>query len=186
MVFLTFGTGMGGGIIANGQLLGGHTSLGGECGHIRIAPDGPVGFGKAGSFEGFCSGGGIGRVGRAYAREALAQGRSLAWCTSESELDAVTAKSLAEAAFAGDPDARKIYADTGRRLGEGLSYLIDILNPECIVIGSVFARAEALLRPTMEEAIAREAIPEAAAVCRVVPAKLGEAIGDIAALSLMI
>jgi len=186
MVFLTFGTGMGGGIIANGQLLGGRNSLGGECGHIRIAPDGPVGFGKAGSFEGFCSGGGIGRIGRAYAKEALAQGRRLPWCASEAELEGVTAKSIAEAAFAGDEDAKRIYAETGRHLGEGLSYLIDILNPECIVIGSVFARAEALLRPAMEEAIAREAIPESAAVCRVVPAKLGEAIGDIAALSLMI
>ena len=52
MVFLTFGTGMGGGLILNGRLYSGTNDLGGEVGHIRLAKDGPVGFGKAGSFEG--------------------------------------------------------------------------------------------------------------------------------------
>ena len=56
MVFLTFGTGMGGGLILNDRLYSGTNDLGGEVGHIRLAKDGPVGFGKAGSFEGYCSG----------------------------------------------------------------------------------------------------------------------------------
>ena len=58
MIFMTFGTGMGAGLILNEQLYAGTNDLAGEVGHIRMAEDGPVGFGKAGSFEGFCSGGG--------------------------------------------------------------------------------------------------------------------------------
>ena len=62
MIFLTFGTGMGAGLILNGRLYSGTNDLGGEVGHIRLAKTGPVGFGKAGSFEGFCSGGGIAQL----------------------------------------------------------------------------------------------------------------------------
>ncbi|MBQ0010824.1 MAG: ROK family protein, partial [Ruminococcus sp.] len=71
----------------------------------------------------------------------------------------------------------------GEKLGAGLSVLIDILNPERIVIGSIFARAEALLRPSMERVIAEEALPDSAACCQIVPAALGEEIGDYAALA---
>ena len=184
MVFLTFGTGMGAGIIADGHLLEGRLGLAGEVGHLRLAPDGPVGFGKAGSFEGFCSGGGIGRQGQTLARAALDAGHPFEWCQTASDIAGITAKSIAEQAFAGDADARAIYASCGERLGQGLSLLIDILNPECIVIGSIFGRAEALLRPSMETVLRRECIPDSLAACRIVPAGLGESIGDVAALSL--
>src|SRR5690606_15592063 len=71
MIFLTFGTGMGAGLILNGQLYSGTNDLAGEVGHIRLAPDGPVGYGKAGSFEGFCSGGGIKQLATDRAKMAL-------------------------------------------------------------------------------------------------------------------
>jgi glucokinase len=64
MMFLTMGTGMGSGLILDGRLYEGITGNAGEVGHLRLAPDGPVGFGKAGSFEGFCSGGGIAQLAR--------------------------------------------------------------------------------------------------------------------------
>ena len=59
MIFLTFGTGMGAGLILDGKLYSGTNGNAGEVGHMRLAEYGPVGYGKAGSFEGFCSGGGI-------------------------------------------------------------------------------------------------------------------------------
>ena len=59
--------------------------------------------------------------------------------------------------------------------------LIDVLNPEAIVLGSIFARCESLLRPAMESAIAQEAMPETARVCRIVAAEVGESLGDVAA-----
>ena len=75
IVFLTFGTGMGAGLILNGQLYSGTTDLAGEVGHLRLAEMGPVGFGKAGSFEGFCSGGGIAQLAQIKVREQLQMGR---------------------------------------------------------------------------------------------------------------
>ena len=68
-------------------------------------------------------------------------------------------------------------------LGEGLSILIDILNPEMIVIGSVFLRSEHLLRDAMECVIRRETLSQAREACKIVPAGLGEQLGDYAALS---
>jgi len=184
MIFLTFGTGLGAGVIVNGELCSGRCGMAGECGHIRLAPTGPVGYGKSGSFEGFCSGGGIARLGRMRAEAALAAGRPFAWGRNETELAAITARSLAQAADSGDADAREVYAESGRRLGQGLAILIDILNPECIVIGSVFARSEHLLRPEMERVLAGEALPSSLKACRIVPAALGEAIGDLACLAI--
>ena len=185
MVFLTFGTGLGAGVIMNGQLCGGANGMAGECGHVRLAPDGPVGYGKAGSFEGFCSGGGIAQLGRFRAEKALSDGTPLAWCRTAADLENISARTIAIAADAGDEDARAVYAESGRRLGMGLSILIDILNPECIVIGSVFARSENLLRPAMEEVLLRETLPASLRVCRIVPAALGEAIGDLASLAII-
>jgi glucokinase len=95
----------------------------------------------------------------------------------------ITAKTLAEAAVAGDAIAIEAYRICGEQLGRGLSILVDVLNPERIVIGSVFARAEQLLRPSMEQALQRDALAQSCEVCRVVPAELGEQIGDYAALA---
>ena len=103
--------------------------MAGEVGHVRLSKDGPTGYGKAGSFEGFCSGGGIAQLGRAYAKEQLARGNTVSFCKNCEELSSVTAKSIAACADAGHEDARAIYTLCGERLGEGLSLLIDILNP---------------------------------------------------------
>lgn len=184
MIFLTFGTGLGAGIIADGNLIRGHNGNAGECGHIRLTPDGPLGYGKHGSFEGYCSGGGLAQQGKMLAKKALQNGTPLAWCPDEQSLDAITAKLIADHANAEDRDALAVYEECGRKLGYGLSLLIDILNPERIVIGSVFARSENLLRKSMEEVIAGEALDISAKVCRIVPAELGEAIGDIASLAI--
>lgn len=181
VVFLTFGTGMGAGLILNGKLYEGATGLAGEAGHIRLAESGPLGYGKAGSFEGFCSGGGIARLAEAMASEALRSGVKVPFAAGG--LETVSAKAVAEAAEAGDPLATEIYRICGRYLGRGLSILMDILNPEIIVIGSIFARSEALLRETMLEAVNAEALPQTRSACRVVPTGLGEALGDYAALA---
>ena len=183
MIFLTFGTGLGAGLILNGALYEGANGNGGEIGHLRLRARGPVGFGKAGSFEGFCSGGGIARQGIAKAKAVLAAGGSLPYCRSEEDLPKITAKLLADYAREGEPIAKSVYDTCAERLGEGLSLLVDAFNPERIVIGSVFARTEDLLRGGMEKVMRRECIPESLAACRVVAAELGDAIGDLAALT---
>lgn len=178
MVFLTFGTGLGAGLILNGRLYSGTNDMAGEVGHIRIAEDGPIGYGKAGSFEGFCSGGGIARLGQ----------RMLDTYTGETVLsrDNLTAKSIAEAADRGDTFAKSVYACCGKHLGLGLSVIADILNPERIVIGSIFARSGHLLVDAMQRAFQKEALPLSASVCQIVPASLGDSIGDYAALGVLV
>ena len=183
MIFLTFGTGLGAGLILNGSLYTGSDGMAGEAGHIRLVPKGPVGYGKAGSFEGFCSGGGIAGLGRALAEERLRKGESVSFCSSREELDRISARVIAEAAQAGNSDAIGIYRKSGEMLGRGLAVLIDLLNPEIIVIGSIFKRSETLLRKSMEKVLKRECLPRSLEACRILPSALGEEIGDYAALA---
>lgn len=183
MIFLTFGTGMGAGLILNGRLYSGTNNLAGEVGHIRLAKEGPVGYGKTGSFEGFCSGGGIADLGRKRAGEALDAGNPPLFCQRKEDLSAISAKSIAEAMEQGDPLAEEIYDTVGEYLGRGISLLIDILNPERIIIGSIYARQKEALEKRMLEVIEAEALKASARVCRILPASLGERIGDYAAVS---
>ncbi len=167
MVFLTFGTGLGAGLILDGRLYSGTSDMAGEIGHVRCEEDGPVGYGKAGSYEGFCSGGGIAQLG---ARLGLAAG--------------MTAKDIAEGAYAGDAVCKEVYRISGEKLGKMLSILIDVLNPEAVVIGGVFARSSDLLLPYAEEVIQRESLIYSSSVCKILPVGLGELVGDYSALAL--
>lgn len=183
MIFMTFGTGLGAGLILNGKLYRGVNDMAGEAGHIRLNAFGPVGYGKAGSFEGFCSGGGIAQLGKAYAQENLQMGKSVSFCDSMSALDTITAKSIAECAYKGEHDAIEVYEVCGEMLGRGLSILIDVLNPERIVLGSIFQRCESLIRPKMQEILEKECLAYSLSACEIVPAKSGDNIGDFAALA---
>jgi glucokinase len=186
MIFLTFGTGMGAGLILDGRLYSGISDLAGEVGHLRLSETGPVGFGKSGSFEGYCSGGGIAQLAQIRVREKLQVGEAVSFCRDINELPHLTAKIVAEAALSGDEVAISIYNDCAKYLGRGLSLLIDILNPELIVLGSIYVRAQSLLDPVMMDVIRAEVYKETLAACRIVPAGLSEGIGDMAALSLAI
>lgn len=186
LIFLTFGTGMGAGLILNNQLYSGTHDLAGEIGHLRLSETGPVGFGKAGSFEGWCSGGGLAQIAQMKVREKIQIGEKVSFCASLDELPFLTAKKVAEAAYAGDTLAKEIYRICGSYLGRGLSLLIDILNPQLIILGSIFGRTQDLLVPYMNEIIQQEAISDSFKGCRIVPAGLKEDIGDMAALSLAV
>lgn len=182
MVFMTFGTGLGAGLVLDGKLYTGTNDNAGELGHIRLEEYGPVGYGKSGSFEGFCSGGGIRQLAQSFVKERSQMGIEVSWCP-DGDPDKITAKIVAEAARAGDPLASEILEISARHLGQGLSIVIDILNPELIVIGSIYARNEDIMKPYVEKILSKEALPLANKVCRIVPAALGESIGDYAALS---
>ena len=184
MIFLTFGTGLGAGLILDGKLYSGTSDMAGEVGHIRLEDDGPTGYGKSGSFEGFCSGSGIAALGRKQAESMLSEGKNVSYCDSIEELKNITAKSIAEKAEEGFEDATEIYEESGRRLGQGLAILIDVLNPEKIVIGSIFQRSGKLLIPSMEEVLKKECLAISREACEIVPAALGDNIGDYAALSI--
>lgn len=186
LIFLTFGTGMGAGLILDGRLYSGPSDLAGEVGHIRLASMGPVGFGKAGSFEGYCSGGGIAQLGQIKARERIQVGQTVSYCKSLEDLPSITAQTIAEAALRGDPTARAVFELSAEYLGRAIALFVDLLNPELILLGSIYGRARPLIDPKMHEVIQREAYHGSLENFRILPAGLGESIGDMAALSLAV
>lgn len=180
MIFLTMGTGMGAGIISGGKLLTGANDLAGEVGHMRLTEEGPEGYGKTGSFEGWCSGGGIEKFINAWTENAVKSGKTPAWVSDGHK--AIDARILNEYACSGDKDALHLFDLVGEKLGNALSILADILNPEKIVIGSVFQRAESFIRPAMEKSLEKEALPLVRQKLSVLPAETRESLGDYAAI----
>lgn len=166
LVFLTCGTGLGAGIIAGGHLLAGVGGNAGEIGHVRLTEEGPVGYGKSGSAEGWSSGGGIGR-----------QAVSAGWPAS------TTTKEVVLAADAGEPQAIALLERAGAKLGRAIAILVDVLNPQVVVLGSLYVRARRHIELALRRELEAEALPELLSACRVVPAELGENIGDLQALA---
>ncbi len=168
LIFLTFGTGLGAGIIVNGQILHGASDTAGEVGHWRLAPDGPVGFGKAGSWEGFASGRGL--------VEVASQLFPLRW-TPDTPI-----REVVDAMLNDDPEALAVANVAGEWMGRGMALLVDAFNPQVIVLGSLaVVLGERVLGPA-RRVLADEALPQAVAACEVVPSRLGRYIGDVASL----
>jgi glucokinase len=168
LIFLTFGTGLGAGFIVNGQILRGASDTAGEVGHWRLADDGPLGFGKRGSWESFASGAGLVQL--------AAQMFPARW-TAQSPI-----APLVSAMIENDADALRVAEAAGKWMGRGLALLIDALNPQIIVFGSLgVVLGERIFAPA-RRVIAAEALPEAAAACELLPSVLGKQIGDVAAL----
>ena len=184
VVFLTFGTGMGAGLILDGKLYSGTDGMAGEIGHIRLSKNGPVGYGKTGSFEGFCSGGGIAQMGKIKANELLNAGNSCGFCKTSDDIEKITAKLIADAAKNGNETAKEIYRISSVKLGQALAIIIDILNPQMIVIGSIYTRCEELIRGAAEAVLEKECLAVSRKSCVISGAALGERIGDYAALSI--
>jgi len=185
LIFLTFSTGMGAGLILDGRLYAGTNGLAGEMGHIRMEPEGPVGYGKAGSFEGFCSGGGLVQLARARAEKKLREGRGgPLYCPTFKDLPAVTAEAVGRAARKGDALAQEVFGTVGMQLGRGLAILVDLLNPERIILGTIYGSQQSLLEPVVLRVLEKEALPLASSVCRIVPAGLKEDIGAWAGLAI--
>jgi glucokinase len=168
LIFLTFGTGLGAGFIIDGRVLHGASDTAGEIGHWRLSRDGPEGFGKRGSWEGFASGEGLVKV----AAHMFPQ----RWSTVTPIRDVV------EAMLRDEPEALAVAAAAGRRMGQGLALLIDALNPELIVLGSLAVALGDRVLCAARDVVAQEALPQAAAACQILPAHLGARIGDVAAL----
>jgi glucokinase len=168
IVFITMGTGFGAGLILDGKLYRGTTDVAGEVGHIRVAEDGPLCYGKKGSLEGFGSGTGIAKLAHRMF-PAL-------WSQSATVMDVLAAWRE------GSPEARQVLERAGSFLGRGFAVLADLLNPERIILGGLGMRIGDALLPTAERVFREEALPRAAEACSIVPAELGEAIGDVASL----
>ena len=182
LIFLTFGTGMGAGLILGGRLYRGASGLAGEVGHVRLAEDGPVGFHKKGSFEGFCSGPGLAQL---MASKLSALSMECGMPDTEKRYgdpEQLTGKDVARWALDGDELALQVVVESGEHLGRGIATLIDTLNPEVVVVGSMGVRLGDLLLEPARRVVHEEAIASSVGACRIVPAALGESTGDYASL----
>ncbi len=173
MIFMTFGTGLGAGLILDGKLYAGTNGNAGEVGHVRMEKDGPVGYNKAGSAEGFCSGNGVKNLALLRAAE---RGISLP--------STVTAKDIFTGAKAGDTFYVEIVKECAEQFARVVSMLVDLFNPEVIVAGGVFMRNYELFMSYMRPILERECLPASLAVCKILPAKIGENVGDYSALAI--
>ena len=181
LALFTLGTGVGGGIVLDGEVWHGATGFAGELGHQTILPDGPVcGCGNRGCLEVLASATGIVR----RFREAVEAGRGEQKSSLAGQVragDELTARDIDAAAKAGDATAREVMEETGRYLGIAAANMINILNPEMIVFGGgVTAAGDILLDPIREEAKKR-AIDVACESCPIVFATLGNDAGLIGA-----
>jgi glucokinase len=168
LVFLTFGTGLGAGLIVNGQVVHGASDTAGELGHWRLSDDGPMGYGKAGSWEGFASGAG------------LVQLASRMFPSRWSVKTPI--RVLVEAMVAEEKEAIAVLTEAATWMGRGLALIVDAFNPEVIVLGSLAVLlGERVLAPA-RRVVAEEALPQAVAACEILPSALGLQIGDVAAV----
>jgi glucokinase len=181
LVFVAVGTGIGGAVIINGELVHGASFAAGELGHISIDPNGlKCGCGNYGCIELYASGPAIAQ----RAREFVLAGvdTKLASMCSPEEL---TAEHVAKAAQEGDFLAQSVLAESGRLLGVALAGIVNLLNPDCIVIGGGVAQAgDWLLEPIRWE-VKRRALPDATKALQIVPAALGTNAGVLGAAALV-
>ncbi len=183
MIFLTFGTGFGAGLILNGKLYSGTNDNAGEIGHVRLTKNGPLGYFKHGSCEGYCSGSGLKRLAEIMSTRKIYEKSYKEYVSAVGEAN-ISAKTLAEQARNGNAFCKAVYKKSGKMLGQTLSILVDLFNPEVIVIGGVYMRSNDLLFPFAQKVMQKECLPFSLSVVNVLPAKLSENVGDIAALSL--
>jgi len=181
VIGVTIGTGIGGGIIIDGRLYHGSSHVAGEIGHMTIDSTGRrCSCGNYGCLEAYASGTAIAE----RAREALANETSgvlLDMCARQ--LEKVTAQMVYSAAKQGDPVAIDVVRETARFLGAGIGALLNVLNPEVVVLaGGVVNAGEALFAPLKAE-VRRRAFAPAVDGCRIVPGLLGSSAGVVGAVA---
>jgi glucokinase len=183
MVFLTMGTGIGGGLILDGRLYRGANDLAGEVGHQTILINGPLcNCGKRGCLEALASGPAVARL----AQESLHYGRGKRLIEIAGGKPAqITAQHVIEAAKEGDSFCLTVLSEVGTYMGIGLANLIQILNPERIVLGTLAVHAGELLMEPIRTAVAEYAWERSRSVCEIVPAALGDRAQDLAAIVLL-
>jgi glucokinase len=177
LIFIIMGTGIGGGIILGGQLHQGVTGTAGEIGHITIDMDGPLcGCGRYGHLEALASGKAIARM----AMEALRAGERSTLATMGTP-EQISAKDVARAAENGDALARDIYRRAGEAMGIAIASVVNLLNPEMVIIGGGVARAGDLVFDPIRRTVKTQAFARPAAAVRIVPSALGDDAGVIGA-----
>ncbi len=183
MLLVTVGTGIGGGIVTDGQLFRGAYGFAAEIGHIIVEPDGPVcGCGNHGCWEQVAGGRAIDRAARAAAAE---HPDSLLAELAGGEPATVDGRLVTEAAQRGDEVARGVLAQVGRRLGQGIAGLVNVLDPQVVVVGGgAILAGDLLLEPARAAFVDAVEAPEFRPSVPIVAAELGNDAGAVGAAAL--
>ena len=169
LIYLKISSGIGAGLILNGRLYRGSAGLAGELGHVLVNPDGIV-----------C------RCGNRGCLETVAATGALVDLLRRSHGDDLTVPAMIEAATRGDAGCRRVIGDAGRALGQVVATLLNVLNPEMLIVGGDLAGAGDLLLDGIRESVARAALPETSRGAQLVAGVLGERAQVLGALALVV
>ena len=189
VLYMTMSTGIGGGIVLNGQIYHGANDSAGEVGHQILLPNGPrCGCGKQGCLEALCSGPAIARRAQAAIRKHLADenGSTAMLTLTDGHVEDVKSEHVLEAARAGDALALELVSETAHYMGWGIANLVNILNPDIVLLGTIAIAAGDLLLNPIRETVSKFAMTRSAAAVEIAPAQLGDALGDLAAIALVV
>ena len=186
VLYMTMSTGIGGGIVLDGQVYHGANDSAGEVGHQILLPDGPLcGCGKRGCLEALCSGPAIARRAQAAVRNEKALATALLDLAG-GRVEALRSEHVLEAARHGDALALRLVRETAYYMGWGIANLVNILNPDIVLLGTIAIAAGDLLLNPIRKTVSELAMTRPAEAVKIAPAQLGEALGDLAAVALVV
>ena len=189
VLYMTMSTGIGGGIVIDGQVYHGANDSAGEVGHQTLLPEGPqCGCGKRGCLEALCSGPAIARRAQAAIQKQRKGGKSpTALLTlADGRIKAVKSEHVLAAARTGDALALELVQETAYYMGWGIANLVNILNPDIVLLGTIAVAAGDLLLDPIRETVSKFAMTRPAEAVHIAPAQLGDALGDLAAVALVV
>ena len=189
VLYMTMSTGIGGGIVIDGQVYHGANDSAGEVGHQILLPNGPrCGCGKQGCLEALCSGPAIARRAQAAIQKQLEGEKALtAMLTlADGRIEDVKSEHVLAAARTGDALALELVQETAYYMGWGIANLVNILNPDIVLLGTIAVAAGDLLLDPIRETVLKFAMTRPAEAVNIAPAQLGDALGDLAAVALVV
>ena len=189
VLYMTMSTGIGGGIVIDGQVYHGANDSAGEVGHQILLPNGPrCGCGKQGCLEALCSGPAIARRAQAAIQKQLeGEKASTAMLTlTDGRIEDVKSEHVLAAARTGDALALELVQETAYYMGWGIANLVNILNPDIVLLGTIAVAAGDLLLDPIRETVLKFAMTRPAEAVNIAPAQLGDALGDLAAVALVV
>lgn len=182
LIYLTLSTGLGGGIIANGRLLQGVTDTAGEVGHLVVQTNSPLMTGGLhGTFEAYCGGLSIAKQVQSAIKEKNIKTKIIE--EADGNIDAIEIKHLIEALKKKDEFAEEVWDTFVERLAQGIGILIQVLNPEAIVLGTIAVHAQGLLLSPLYEKLPKYAWAPPLLACKIEPTILGKKISELSGLA---
>ena len=188
VVYMTMGTGIGGGLILDGRLYRGANGNAGEVGHMRVVHQGgPLcGCGKRGCLEAFCSGPAIARRTKEALRRSSQDNSASACVSLAGSPESVTSEHLFAAARQGDELALQLVDETAHYMGVGLANIIQALNPEVIVLGTIATEQGDFFLDRVRQVVREETWPQMSHIVEILPSPLGDQVGDYGAISIIL